>query len=189
MTRQQAMAYDEKLSKKLQEFASNCGENETVAKGIVADFVEFLPDNDVKGMVFLGNDPVSYKLGNARIDLRKAILAAVEFAASASRPESLFNYIQMLIISVLFIRSLTRQELNGMEAYTIYLLHEKGAYQHSIEEEQFILDMQEWYMQQKGIQLERGKVVETINHLYEMKIVDFENGRLCLMERAWGKLE
>ena len=133
MTRQQAIAYDEKLIRELQGYASDHGETETVAKGIVADFVEFLPDNDIKGMVFLVNDPVSYKLGNAMIDLRKAILAAVEFAASVSRPESLFNYIQMLIISVLFIRSLTRQELNGLEAYTVYLLHMKGAYQYGIE--------------------------------------------------------
>lgn len=189
MTRQQAMAYDDKLSKKLQGYAGDCGENETVAKGIVADFVEFLPDNDVKGMVFLGNDSVSYKLGNARLDLRKAILAGVEFAVSVSRPESLFNYIQMLIVSVLFIRSITRQELNGLEAYTVYLLHVKGAYQYGIEEEQFILDMQEWHMQQKGIKLERGKVVETINHLYEMKVADFEGGTICLKEKVYGKLE
>ena len=189
MTRQQAIAYDEKLIRELQGYAGDCGEDETVAKGIVADFVEFLPDNDIKGMVFLGNDPVSYKLGNAKIDLRKAILAAVEFAASVSRPEGLFSYIQMLIISVLFIRSLTRQELNGLEAYTVYLLHMKGAYQYGIEEEQFILDMQEWYMQQKGIKLERGKAVETINHLYEMKVADFESGKICLKEKVWGKLE
>lgn len=189
MTRQQARAYDDKLSGTLQRYAGNCGENEAVAKSIVADFVEFLPDDDVKKMVFFGNDPVSYKLGNARIDLRKAILAGVEFTASVSRPESLFNYIQMLIVSVLFIRSLTRQELNGLEAYTVYLLHVKGAYQYGIEEEQFILDMQEWYMQQKGIKLERGKTVETINHLYKMKVADFESGKICLKEKVWGKLE
>lgn len=188
MTRQQAMAYDDKLSRKLQGYAGDCGENEAVAKGIVADFVEFLPDDDVKKMVFLGNDPVSYKLGNARIDLRKAIGAGVEFAASVSRPESMFTYIQLLIVSVLFIRNITRQELNGLEAYVVYLLHIRGAYQFGIEEEQFILDMQEWHMQQKGIMPERAKIVETINHLYEMKVADFEDGKICLKEKVWGKL-
>ena len=125
MTRQQAMEYDDKLSKKLQDYASDCGEDKMAAKNIVDSYIEFLPENDIKNMVFLGNDPVSYKLGNVRIDLKKAILAGVELAASVSRPESIFNYIQMLIVSVLFIRSVTRLELNGIEVYIVYLLHIK----------------------------------------------------------------
>ncbi|MDE7205475.1 MAG: hypothetical protein K2O91_27060 [Lachnospiraceae bacterium] len=189
MTRQQAMEYDDKLSKKLQDYASDCGEDKTAAKNIVDNYIEFLPENDIKNMVFLGNDPVSYKLGNVRIDLKKAILAGVELAASVSRPESIFNYIQMLIVSVLFIRSVTRQELNGIEVYIVYLLHIKGAYQSGVEEEQFIHDFQEWYMQRENTTLERRNVVETINHLYEMKVADFENGKICLREKVWGKLE
>lgn len=189
MTRQQAMEYDDKLSKKLQDHAGECGENKAVAKDIVDNFIEFMPDDDIKGMVFLNDDPVSYKLGNARIDLRKAILAGMELAVSVSRPESVFNYIQMLIVSALFVRNITRQELNGIEAYTVYLLHTKGAYQFSIEEEQFIIDLQAWYTQQKGIALEKEKIVEAINHLYEMKVADVENGKVCLKEKVWGKLE
>lgn len=189
MIRQRAKEYDDKLGRKLQDYASECGENVEVAKNIVDNFIEFIPDDDIKGMVFLNDDPVFYKLGNARIDLRKAILAGVELVASVSRPESVFNYIQLLIISALFVRNITRQELNGIEAYTVYLLHMKGAYQFSIKEEQFILDLQEWYTQQKGTALEKEKIVEAINHLYKMKVADFEDGKICLKENVWGKLE
>lgn len=189
MTRQQAVEYDKKLSKELQDYASDCGENKTVAVNIVDNFIEFLPEDDMKGMIFLRNDPVSYKLGNVRIDLKKAILAGLELAASVSRPESIFNYIQMLIVSVLFIRSTTRQELSRIEAYIVYLLHTKGAYQFDIEEEQFIYELQEWYMQRESTTLEKGKIVGTINHLYEMKMVDLENGKICLREKVWGNLE
>lgn len=189
MTRQQAMEYDDKLSRKLQDYASGWGENEDTAKNIVENFIEFMPDNDIKGVVFLSNDPVSYKLGNVRLDLKKAILAGFELAASVSRPESIFNYIQMLIVSALFIRSITRQELNGIEAYIVYLLHIKGAYQSDIEEEQFIHDLQEWYMQRENTMLEREKIVGAINHLYEMKVADFKNGKIHLKEKVWGKLE
>ena len=101
MTRQQAVEYDSKLSKELQGYASDSGEDKTVATNIVDNFIEFIPENDMKGMIFLRNDPASYKLGNVRLDLKKAILAGLELAASASRPESIFNYIQMLIVSVL----------------------------------------------------------------------------------------
>lgn len=65
----------------------------------------------------------------------------------------------------------------------------KGAYQSGIEEEQFILYLREWYMQQKGIKLERREIVEVINRLYKMKVTDFENGKICLKEKVWGKLE
>lgn len=189
MTRQQAMEYDDKLNEELQNYAGNYGEDKMVAKNIVDNFIEFIPEDDIKNMICLGSDPVSYKLGNARLDLKKAILAGVELAASVSRPESIFNYIQMLIVSVLFIRSATRQELNRIEAYIVYLLHMKGAYQSGIEEEQFIHDMQEWYMQREDASLEREQVVEAINHLYKMKVADFENGKICLKEKVWGTIE
>lgn len=189
MNRQKAMEYDEKLGRELQDFADSCGENKETAQNIVDNFIEFIPDDDIKGMVFLNDDPVSYKLGNVRLDLRKAMLAGLELAASVSRPESIFNYIQLLIVSALFIRNATRQELTGIEAYAVYLLHMKGAYQLGIEEEQFILDLRKWYMQQKGIMLERREIAEAINRLYKLKVADFENGKIYLKEKVWGKLE
>ena len=114
MNRQQALKYDELLSKELQDCAKNSGVNETVGKNIVENFIEFLPEDDVKGMIFLNHDPTVYSLGNVRLDMRNAILAGLEFAASISRPESIFNYIQLLIVSALFIRNATRQESNGI---------------------------------------------------------------------------
>ena len=70
----------------------------------------------------------------------------------------------------------------------IYLLHTKGAYQSGVEEEQFILEMQEWYRQKEGKELEREAVVYAINHLYDIKVADFSAGRINLIERVWGKL-
>lgn len=189
MNRRQAMEYDDTLSKRLQDCARDCGENEAVGKNIVDNFIEFLPEDDIKGMIFLNKDPVLYNLGNVQLDLKKAILAGVEFAASISRPESVFNYIQMLIVSVLFIRSATRQELNGIEAQAVYLLHQKETYESGIEEEKFIQDMQEWYRKRENADLERGKIEEAINHLYKMKVVDIENKKIYLKEKVWGKLE
>ena len=154
MNRRQAMEYDDTLSKKLQDCARNYGEDETLGKNIVDNFIEFLPEDDIKGMVFLNNDPVVYNLGNVRLDLKKAILAGVEFAASISRPENVFNYIQLLIVSILFIRSATRQELSGIEAHVVYLLHQKEAYQSGVKEDKFIQDMQVWYKQGENTDLE-----------------------------------
>ena len=44
-------------------------------------------------------------------------------------------------------------------------------------------------MQRENTTLERGKIVGAINQLYEMKAVDFENGKIRLKEKVWGKLE
>lgn len=189
MNRQQAMKYDAELRVKIEDCAKDYGEDVTLGRVIVDQFVEFLPDNEVKGMIFLDQDTDSHKLGNVRLDLKQAILAGVEFLASVSRPESIFNYIQLLIISVLFIRNATEQKLNGIEASAVYLLHMKNAYGYGIEEEQFIKELQDWYYQKEDEKLERGKVVEAINHLYAMKTADFDSGKIYLKEKVWGRMK
>ncbi len=188
MNRQQAMKYDDELQKRLQNCAKKYSEDESMAKYIVNNFVEFIPEDDIKGMIFLGNNSVSYKAGNVKLNLKKALLAGVEFVASISNPESIFNYIQLLIVSVLFIENAIKVELSRLEAYIIYLLHTKGAYQSGVEEEQFILEVQEWYQQKEGKELEREAVVGAINHLYDIKVAAFSDGKIDLLERVWGHL-
>jgi len=182
------MEYDDALSKRLQNCARDHDEDETVGKDIVDNFIEFFPEDNIKGMVYLNRDPVLYNLGNARLDLKKAILAGVEFVASINRPESIFNYIQLLIVSVLFIRSATRQELDDVEAHIIYLLHLKETYKFGIEEKKFIQDIQEWYRQRGNSDLSQEKIEASLNHLHEMKVVDIIDAKIYLKEKVWGQL-
>lgn len=189
MDRQQAMRYDGDLREIIMDFSREHGEDEAFGKSIVDQYVEFLPDNEIKGMIFLNRDPVSYKLGNVRLNLKQAILAGVEFAASVSRPESIFNYIQLLIISILFIGNATGQKLNDIEAYAVYLLHIKNAYHFGIEEEAFIHELQEWCGTKGAIETNREKVIGALNHLYAMRTADFEDGKISLKETVWGRME
>lgn len=189
MNREQAMKYDASLIEQLQTLASECGMQGSAGKYIVDRFVEFIPEDNVKGMIFLNNAPASYKAGNVRLDLKKAMMAGLEFTASVNMPDNFFNYIQLLIVSALFIENATKQELSELESYMVYLLHEKDAYHCSVDEEEFVLEMQEWYLQRKGKELERGKIIETINRLHKMKIIDFEDGNVYLKETVWGELE
>lgn len=188
MNRQQALKYDNDLKEKLQSCSKAYNEDEAMGRYIVDNFVEFLPDDDVKGMIFLGNDSVSYKASNTKLDLKKALLAGVEFVTSINSPESIFNYIQLLFVSALFIRNATRKSLSKIESYMVYWLHSRGAYQIGVNEEHFIREFQKWYHQKEKIELEREKVVNAINRLYEMKIADFENGSIYLKEKVLGKL-
>lgn len=79
-----------------------------------------------------------------------------------------------------------KTELGKIEAYVVYLLHKKGAYDTGVEEERFISELREWYRQKEGKEIERGAIVEAINNLYEIKAADFDNGNIYLKEHVWG---
>ena len=188
MTRQEAAAYDDILKAYLEQAALQCGLEKATGDLLVDQYIEVLPESPVKDLIFQGERMVSYKLGNIRIDLKKALIAGLELTASVSMPENIFNYIQLLIAAVLFVMKSTRQEIGELESYIIYLLHRKGAYR-SIEEEAFICGAQEQYLEDKGSKISREEIVEAINSLYEMQIADFANGNIYLKETIWGRAE
>lgn len=186
MTRKEAMEYNDSLKKELEQAALKCGLEKTAGAYIVDNYITVLPEDARKGMIFLGEDSASYKAGNIKIDLKKAVIAGLEFAASISKPESVFNYIQLIIVSVFFIEKSAKQELSRLEAYIIYLLHEKEAYNTGVEEERFIREVQEWYQQKEGKTVGREEVADAINNLYGIKAADFDSGNIFLKEHVWG---
>lgn len=189
MTRKEAIEYNNSLKKELGQAALQCGLKESAGEYIVDNYIVVLPEDARKGMIFLGEDSVSYKAGNIKVDLKKAIIAGLEFAVSVSNPESVFNYIQLIVVSLFFIEKSVRQELSRMEAYVIYLLHKKEAYDAGIEEDVFINELQEWYQQKEGKSVEREEIVNAINYLYKIKAVDFNNEYILLKEHVWGSVE
>lgn len=186
MNRKEAMEYNDSLKKKLEQAALEYGLEESAGAYIVDNYITVLPEDARKGMIFLGEDSASYKAGNIKMDLKKAVIAALEFAASISKPESVFNYIQLIIVSAFFIGKSVKRKLGRLEAYVVYLLHKKGAYDTGVEEERFIVEMQEWYQQKEGKTVGREDVVDAINDLYGIKAADFNNGNIYLREHVWG---
>ena len=121
--------------------------------------------------------------------MKKAVIAGLEFAASVSKPESVFNYIQLIIVSAFFIGKSVKQELSRQEAYVIYLLHKKGAYDAGVEEELFIREVQEWHQQREGKAVDRDDIVDVMTNLYRIKVVDFNDGNIYLKEHVWGMVK
>ena len=189
MTRKEAMEYNDSLKKELEQAALKYGLEETAGAYIVDNYVTVLPEDARKGMIFLGEDSASYKAGNIKIDLKKAVIAGLEFAASVNKPESVFNYIQLIIVSAFFIGKSVKQELSRLEAYVVYLLHKKGAYDTGIEEERFISEVQEWYQQKEGKAVDRYDIVDVMNNLYRIKVADFIDGNIYLKEYVWGTVK
>lgn len=189
MTRKEAMEYNDSLKKELEQAALEYGLEKSAGTYIVDNYITVLPEDARKGMIFLGEDSASYKAGNIKMDLKKAIIAGLEFVASVSKPESVFNYIQLIIVSAFFIGKSVKRKLGRLEAYVVYLLHKKGAYDTGVEEERFIGEVQEWYQQKEGKIIGREEVVDAINNLYGIKAADFNDGNIYLKEHVWGTVE
>mgnify|MGYP000691821052 CR=1 FL=1 len=79
-----------------------------------------IPDDPRKGMIFLGEESASYKLGNVRLNIKSAIIAALELVASVNLPESFFNYLQLLIVTAFVYSKATKQEIKQEDAYVLY---------------------------------------------------------------------
>ena len=188
MTRKEAMEYNESLKKELEHAALQYGLEESAGTYIVDNFITVLPEDARKGIIFIGEDSASYKAGNIKMDLKKAFIAGLEFAASISKPESIFNYIQLIIVSVFFIGKSAKQELSSLEAYVICLLHEK-VYNTGVEEERFISEVQEWYQRKEGKAVDRDDIVDAMNNLYRIKVADFNDGNIYLKEHVWGTVK
>lgn len=189
MNRKEAMEYNDSLKKELEQFALMYGLEKSVGTYIVDKYIIVLPEDARKGMIFLGEDSASYKAGNIKMDLKKAVIAGLEFAASINKPDSVFTYIQLIIASVFFIKKSVKQELSRMEVYVVYLLNKKDIYNTGVDEEQFIGEVLEWYQHKEGKTVGREEVVTAINNLNETKVVDFASGNIFLKEHVWGTVD
>lgn len=187
MNRKEAIAYNEQLKNELNSVAVEYGHGETLGSYIVDNHIMVIPEDARKGMIFLGEKSVSYKPGNIRFDFKNALVAGLELFASVSKPESIFNYIQLLIVSLFFIEKAAKVKIEKIEAYIVYLLHKQGAYSIGINEESLISKVKKLYEEKEGKRLDRGQVVDAINRLYGIKVTDFENGSIFLIETVWLK--
>ncbi len=188
MNREEAIKYNQKLKMQLQNCSIELKENEQLGNYIVDNFIKFVPEDNVKQFAFLTQDfSVSYKILNAKLDMKKALVAGMELLASLNRPESIFNYIQLLIISVLFIGKASRQPIDKLEAYMIYWLHEHVGYQKGMLEDKVVHDFILWYQDEKG-KISEEEVTDAINWLYDREIIDIENGKMLLKEKVLGRM-
>lgn len=187
MTRQEAIDYDNELKNQMMMAAESLGLEKKIGADIVNSYVIVIPEDERKGMIFLGNDAASYKFGNIRLDLRKAIIAGLELVASVKLPESFFNYLQLLIIGGFFIKKSTKQEIGKLDAYIVYRLHVINAYEIGISEESFLQDFQNWYQERQEKNLDASEIELSIERLYQIKALDIVDGKIYLKEHVVGK--
>lgn len=71
--------------------------------------------------------------------------------------------------------------MSRLEAYVVYLLHKRGAYDTRAEEE--------WYQQKEEKAVRRAELVDAINNLHGIKAVDFNNRNIYLKENVWSMVK
>ena len=112
----------------------------------------------------------------------------MELVTAINAPESIFNYVQLLIATALFVGKAIRKEYKKLDAFIIIALHErekKG--QEHINEEDFVKSVIEDYKKAEGKEVGSKEVYESINRLLETRVVCIDNGFISLMETVWGK--
>lgn len=189
MTRQEAITYDNWLKNELMQAAGELGLSEKAGSDIADRYIMVIPDDERKGIIFLGEKSASYKLGNIRMDLKKAIVAGMELAASVSLPENFFNYLQLLIVGAFFIQKSTKQEIGKEEAYILYFLHQRNCYERGIDEMDFQNEFKMWCKGNLENCPDRLECEKAIMRLYGQKMIDIEDGKIYLKECVIGHAE
>ena len=92
------------LYQSLKHVALQYGLDETAGNYIVDNFITVLPEDVKQGMILLEENPRYHKKDNVKIDFNKSLIAGAEFAASISKPESVFNYINQYCLRFLLLK-------------------------------------------------------------------------------------
>lgn len=155
---------------------------------IMDKYLEIIPDDTKRDMIFLGKESVSYKLGNIKFDFRSMVAAVAEFVASLNKPESIFDYIQLGIVTVFCMEAIAKKELSYNEAVIVYVLHERNAYMIGLTRGHLVNEIRTLKEEYKIKHFDFGKLDEAVENLLTWRILDIEEEKIFLKEQVWGKI-
>ena len=189
MNRTEARQLDCEIRERLENFSIEEGLNPEFGKMIMDNFLEIIPDDSKRQMVFLGKESASYKMGNIRLDLRSVLIALADVVASLNKPEIFFQYVQLVIISIFCVAAITKKELDFNCAVIVSVLHRRNAYNIGCTVEQVKAEINKM---KDGGQLEEfdmERLDSNINNLLKWNVICMEEEKIYLNERVWGKIQ
>ncbi len=139
-----------------------------------------------KSLLFLDKKPVSVKLPNVTIDLRKALVIIGEMVLASSLPETEFDAVKMVLLVILKVWQLSHQYISEQMVDTVLQLHKLNAYNVWIEIDEFKKHIE------KNSKLQHDSepydVDGSLNELYSLKIIDIVDNKVQLKEKiAYSK--
>lgn len=189
MNRTTAIRLDSEIRECLENFSIERKLNPEFGKLIMENYLEIIPDDSKKGMVFLGEKSSSYKIGNIRLDLKRVLIVLADFVASLNKPETFFEYLQLVIISNFCVGAVTKKELDYNCSVIVYLLHKLNAYEIGFTVEQLKSEINKLRANNKFERFDIEKLEENITNLLKWNVIRIEEEKIYLNESVWGKIQ
>ena len=189
MNRMEARQLDSEIRECLEDFSIEQGLNPEFGKMIMDNYLEIIPDDSKREMIFLGIESSSYKMGNIRLDLKSVLLALAEFVSSLNKPETFFEYIQLVIISIFCVGAVTRKELDYNCAVIVYLLHKRNAYEIGFTVNQVKAEINKMRDNYQFEDFNMERLEKCIEDLLKWNVIRMEEEKIYLNERVWGKIQ
>lgn len=189
MNRTKAEQLDYEIRECLDDFSIERELNPEFGRLIMDNYLEIIPDDSKRQMIFLGENSVSHKLGNIRLDLRSVLIAFADFVASLSDPDTYFQYIQLIILSALCVGAITKKEIDMNCAIIIDVLHKFNAYERGYTAEQVKTEIRNTKYNNKFENFNMNKYDDSIASLLKWKVIDIIEEKIYLNEIVWGKVK
>ena len=181
MTRDEAEALDFELNRYLENCSQRMGIEEPFYDCVMGNII-ISPEPMKKDMIVLADHSFSIKPGNIRLDLKACIATGIELAASLSKPENVFNYIQLILLGCIFISKTAIMKLSPACAAMVYALHEQRCDNYGIDEAHLKAGIERLARIGKIDSFDFSKFDEALNQVLKMHVVDMEAGKITLAE-------
>lgn len=187
MNVEEAGKFRKELEKYMEEQAANLGFDKKTGSDLVERYIEIYPDKGSMMELIDLNQKGSFsvKPGNILVNQKAFLLAAVEWALSFGLPDSLLNYIQLYLLSVVAIYKSLKVDLDENESYIVLYLHKNQMYEQGEDEETFLKNFKVWYRNQTGDELSDIRLNRAVDNLLKIKTIVIEEGKVRLQERVW----
>lgn len=189
MNRTEARQLDCKIRECLENFSIEQSLNPEFGKLIMDNYLEIIPDNSKREMIFLGKESSSYKMGNIRLDLKNVLIALADFLTSLNKPETFFEYVQLVIITIFCVGAVTKKELDYNCAVIVYLLHKRNSYEIGFTVNQVKAEINKMRDDYQFEDFDMEKLEKNIKNLLKWNVIRMEEEKVYLNERVWGKIQ
>ena len=187
MNVEEAVKFRKELEKYMEEQAAAMGFDKKAGSDLAERYIEIYPDKGPMMELIDLNQKGSFsvKPGNILVNQKAFLLAAVEWALSFGLPDSLLNYIQLYLLSVVAIYKSLKVDLDENESYIVLYLHKNQMYEQGEDEETFLKNFKVWYRNQTGDELSDIRLNRAVDNLLKIKTIVIEEGKVRLQESVW----
>ena len=109
--------------------------------------------------------------------------------ASLNKPETFFQYVQLVIISIFCVGAITKKELDFNCAVIVSVLHRRNAYEIGFTVEQVKAEINKMKDDGQLKEFVMERIEKNIANLLKWNVICMEEEKIYLNERVWGKIQ